>query len=443
MKRKTEKTEKFAGRVFTPPHLVEFMLDLARYVPNGSILGKHVIDNSCGDGAFLESIVRRYVEAFKRHRGSQTGVERDLERFVHGIEVDETTFSNCIQRLDATAVSLGIGNVRWDIRNADALSEKAFDGRMDWVVGNPPYVRVHNLGASTLDVKRRVFSQGGMTDLFLSFYELGFKMLSPKGLLCYVTPSSWLNSLAGTNMRAYVRMKRTLAELVDLGHYQPFEATAYVAVALFENGTTHDAVRFGTYGEEQCETFVDRVPLEEAWFEDSFRFAKRHRLQWLKSMLADSSPRRVVAKNGFATLADDVFIADAFPFDEFVIPVVKASTGQWRKAFFPYDANGKPLPRDLVFRNSAVAKWLEANKHLLLKGKPEDAYPDWHLFGRTQALLDVFSEKWAVNSCVKNPESVKIVRAPVGSGVYGGLYVLGDTSSEELRAALCGDEFFE
>ena len=41
---------------------------------------------------------------------------------------------------------------------------------MDWVVGNPPYVRVHNLGSSAMDVKRQVFSQGGMTDLYLSFY---------------------------------------------------------------------------------------------------------------------------------------------------------------------------------------------------------------------------------------------------------------------------------
>jgi len=33
------------------------------------------------------------------------------------------------------------------------------------------------------------------------FFELGLRMLSAGGRLCYITPSSWLNSLAGENMR--------------------------------------------------------------------------------------------------------------------------------------------------------------------------------------------------------------------------------------------------
>ncbi len=442
-KRKTETKEKLSGRIFTPQHLVDFMLDMAGYLPDESILEKHVIDNSCGQGAFLERIVRRYAEAHRKRNAGSKGLVTALERFVHGVELDQETHAGCIVRLEAVARDLGLESVRWDVRRGDALTEASFDGKMDWVVGNPPYVRVHNLGATAVDVKRRVFSQGGMTDLFLAFYELGFRMLSPSGRLCYVAPSSWLNSLAGTNMRNWVRKNRTLSHLVDLGHYQPFEATAYVAIALFENGTRHDSVRFATYGEDHAETFVDDVPLDEAWFGDSLRFAKRDRLTWLRNLLAADVPCAVVAKNGFATLADDVFIADSFPFDEWIIPTVKASTGKWRKAFYPYNRRGKPLPKESLFANGKVADWLEGNKEKLLKGKPESAVPDWHLYGRTQALADVWKDKWAVNSVVRDADSLKLTNAPAGSGVYGGLYILGDVPADRLLAALSGDDFYE
>lgn len=443
--KRTASREKLAGRVFTPAHLVDFMLDVADYVPDGRILGKHVIDNSCGDGAFLEAIVRRLAAAWRSVRGTggASGLVRELETFVHGIELDPGTHADCLARLGGVARELGLGAVRWDIRQGDALRETAFDGCMDWVVGNPPYVRVHNLGASAVDVKRQVFSQGGMTDLYLAFYELGFRMLSARGRLCYVTPSSWLNSLAGAHFRAFVRHRRNLVRLVDLGHYQPFEAMAYVAIALFDAAGGHRTVRFGTYGESRAETFVADVPLEEACFGDAFRFAPVDKLRWLRAIFAGTAPPRVVAKNGFATLADDVFIADAFPFRRWVIPVVKASTGQWRKAFFPYDGRGKPVPREAVFGDPDVARWLVERKAALLKGRDEAAAGDWHLFGRTQALADVARDKWAVNAVVKDAASVKLTRAPAGSGVYGGLYLLGGVPGERLRAALASDDFFE
>ena len=42
---------KHAGQVFTPNFMVEAMLDYCGY-RGELVLKKHVIDNSCGDGAF-------------------------------------------------------------------------------------------------------------------------------------------------------------------------------------------------------------------------------------------------------------------------------------------------------------------------------------------------------------------------------------------------------
>lgn len=45
------------GQVYTPKYLVNIILDIGGY-SGKKILKKHVIDNSCGNGAFLCEIVK-------------------------------------------------------------------------------------------------------------------------------------------------------------------------------------------------------------------------------------------------------------------------------------------------------------------------------------------------------------------------------------------------
>ena len=46
-------------KVFTPPDMVVYMLDKIGYTDD--LLGKKVLENSCGTGHFLQEIVRRYI----------------------------------------------------------------------------------------------------------------------------------------------------------------------------------------------------------------------------------------------------------------------------------------------------------------------------------------------------------------------------------------------
>ena len=109
------KTKKI-GQVFTPQYIVDEMLDYAEYV-GPSIIGKHIIDNSCGDGAFLKSVVARYCdESIKSGRNSDF-IKRDLENFIHGIDTDEIAYKQCIVNLNQVALGFGIENVKWDLYN--------------------------------------------------------------------------------------------------------------------------------------------------------------------------------------------------------------------------------------------------------------------------------------------------------------------------------------
>ena len=432
--------EKNLGQIFTPDYLVSEILDIAGYMSLKPITKKHVIDNSCGDGAFLKEIVRRYCIAARKIMYDDKSLKKDLETYAHGIELDVQAHRACIGNLDRVAMEFSISDVVWDVRQTNTLDVNIYDGRMDYVVGNPPYVRVHNLEGNFDRVKQYSFCSGGMTDLYLVFYEVGLSMLKDGGRLCYIAPSSWFNSLAGHNMREFVKESGWLREVVDLGHFQPFTATTYTAIALFEKSHGHDFA-YRTYAGPSKIMDMSRFTVDECYFDNAFYLGDKAAVAICREIKTGWFPEYVDVKNGFATLADDVFIADDFPFDGLVIPVIKASTGKWRKAFFPYDRNGKPLPRDEIFSIGSRSDYLLSKKLFLLKGGQEAANPYWYLYGRTQALKDVWTDKYAINTVVKDVASIKFNAVKAGEGVYSGLYILSEIPEALIREALFSEDF--
>ena len=311
------------------------------------ILRKHIIDNSCGDGAFLQEIVQRYCVAFLQQSTDLQALKQELATYIHGIELDGVAYNQCIRNLDKKVSEWGVSDVKWDILHTDALAVSKFDGKIDYVVGNPPYVRVHNLVDNYQSIKQLHFTQGGMTDMYLAFYEIGFQMLRSGGKLCYITPSSWINSVAGGQLRQYIRANKNLVKLVDLEHFQPFEATTYTMIALFEKDVAHEDFTYCTYvGDKHIILVKDCLSIKETMIGNYMYLADRQTLATLRKIFASAHTQYVQVKNGFATLADSVFIRSDFPFTEYVIPVIKASTGKWYKAFYPYNRDGKPLPKE-------------------------------------------------------------------------------------------------
>lgn len=434
---------KHSGQVFTPDFLVVSILDYAEYT-KGNIIKKHVIDNSCGDGAFLCAIVSRYCEEFIAIHGTIIGLKYELEHYIHGIELDSIAYENCLYNLNIITSEYGLESVKWDIMNTSALSVTKYNNLMDYVIGNPPYVRVHNLENDYDEVKTFTFAQDGMTDLYLVFFELGLRMLNKSGKLCYITPSSWLSSLAATNMRNYIFTYRKLVGLIDLGHYQAFEnATTYTMISLFDMRNNKNQIDYYTYSQDSKDkVFVDSFTYEQMLIGKKFYVASSIDLDFLRAIKTTPTYNYVQVKNGFATLADNVFIKNV-NFKTFTIPILKASTGKWHQGFFPYDKKGKPLPKETIFSHPEIAEYLEKNKAVLLKKHTEKQKPDWYLYGRTQALKDVYSMKYSINSIIKEVNTIKLIDVPIGSGLYSGLYILTEVPRSILESIIKSEDFIK
>ena len=420
-----------SGKVLTPKWVAEKMLQEMKYAECNDILGKHLMDNSCGDGALLSVAVHMYCEEYIRRNKAMDGLSDALSGHIHGIEIDADAVSECKAALDAEAMKYGASGVNWDIRCADALTVTEYDGKMDFVIGNPPYIRVRNLAGMYAGVRSFKFCQSGMTDIYIAFFELGIRMLSDSGVLCYVTPSAWLHSASGASLRRYIHESGILRSVMDFGHCQIFPGvTTYSMITVLDKRHHSENVIASTYSAgtahrntECCEGIfcTESVSQDDIWIDGKIYIGSADTLRSLRKILCCNRRCSAVVKNGFATLADSVFITDEH-LPSCGIDVVKASTGKWRRAFYPYDENGRRRNPEDLFRVPEVMKYLMDHRNELLKSRDPSCI-DWMYYGRTQALNDVGKWKFAVGNLVSKDGGIKITRVPPGSGVYGGLYI--------------------
>lgn len=428
------------GQVFTPTAIVKDILDVSNYVGE-NVLEKHIMENSCGNGAFLTEIIERYVNAYKEKHKTIIGVEKELKKYIHGIEIDTEIYKSCLENLEEKCKELNINKVSFDIRNTDSLQEQKYNGKMDFVVGNPPYVRVHNLNEQYKNVKQYSFCENGMTDLFIVFYEIGINMLKENGTLCYITPNSFYNSLAGNKLRNYIKEKQNMELLMDLGHYQPFKANTYTTICKMGKNAKFNECKYYKYDQEtEKPQYITNINYKDLFIDNNIVLSNNNSkyLKYLEYKV-DSKPK-VAVKNGFATLNDKVFIQNDFEFNSNTIDVIKGSTGQWKKCVYPYDENGKLIPFEKL--DSNVQKYFTSKKNELIK---EDKKIDstWYAFGRTQAINDVKYNKISINTCVKEIDSIKLNKVEKNQGIYSGLYMLTEIPFETIKKYICSEEFLE
>lgn len=421
------------GQVSTPASIVDFMLDAVGY-KGESVLNKHILDNSCGDGAFLKSIVRRYIEAAKEKNFSQPEIKKGLEIYIHGVEIDHSAYKNCLKNLNS------IFPANYDIRLGDALFIKSYNKKMDFVAGNPPYVKIHNLNGQ---IKNIISQQQlkGMVNLYLLFYFLSFQQLNANGKLIYITPS-FLKNASGKVLREKISQEKKLAHIYNFKHQQVFpDITTYPVISLFANSQASQKFNYSVvelknnHREKVNLISTTELDWKEVVIENRFIFEPQL-LAESKKIFAKKYKGYCEVKNAFATLADDIFIADKFPFASAdIIKIIKSSTGEIKECIFPYyydEENKRYLLKDFVKLDQNTKNYLLTFQSQL-KNRSIKEKDKWWQFGRSQAINDVGKNKIYVN-CLFNKEvsNVNFGSVPEGMGIYGGIYILPNGTKPKI-----------
>lgn len=157
-----------------------------------------------------------------------------LNGCIHGCDSDPVAVT--ITRLRCWMVlladsghSLCLPDLTTRLVTGDALTAAfSTDAPFDIVIGNPPYVRQERLAASLaaaglkLDkpALRRHFARttgcdpGGQADLYIYFFLRALQLLRPaSGVLCFISPNSWLNAGYGAAFQRHL-LERVRLRLV-------------------------------------------------------------------------------------------------------------------------------------------------------------------------------------------------------------------------------------
>ena len=88
---------------------------------------------------------------------------------------------------------------------------KSLTKGFDVVIGNPPYIDSENM--TNTNPRLREFIQvtytmtKGNWDIYIAFYEMGFKLLSESGVLTFITPDKWISKPFGDALRLHTTDK--------------------------------------------------------------------------------------------------------------------------------------------------------------------------------------------------------------------------------------------
>ena len=114
----------------TPEQYVNRMLDAIGYKDH--IVGKRILENSCGEGNILQAIVKRYIEDAKRTGLTQTEIKKGLECDIIAYEKDRRLVRRCRRNLNKVCREFQINDINWNIKKTDYLKNSKNEKKMDY-----------------------------------------------------------------------------------------------------------------------------------------------------------------------------------------------------------------------------------------------------------------------------------------------------------------------
>jgi hypothetical protein len=121
------------------------------------------------------------------------------------------------------------------------------------VIGNPPYLRIQELGRDVAEYcRQRYDTTTGAFDAYVPFIERGVSLIRAHGRLGFIVPSTFLKLEYGTRLRARLAERCLVEEIIDYGHAQVFEAaTNYTCIVVLEREGDDDLGYVAVHGSSE------------------------------------------------------------------------------------------------------------------------------------------------------------------------------------------------
>ncbi|MBN1654349.1 MAG: Eco57I restriction-modification methylase domain-containing protein [Deltaproteobacteria bacterium] len=324
------------GVVLTKPHVVELILDLIGYDEERELWKYRLLEPSCGHGAFITQAATRLLKSAARDDVSIGHLKNAIVAFDIDPSHVRKTKSDLVELLTDQNVSSAdaeeLANT-W-VRRDDFLLSSFNRNGFDFVIGNPPYVRIENIAdVLQAEYRSRFRSLYDRADLYVAFIEKGLQLLNPNGALSFVCSDRWTSNKYGKVLREIVTENFAVKAYIDLHQASPFESDviAYPSIFLIERSkqTSVAVYKMKDASPEECENVsksilgtpkTDRgnksLQRYTTWFrgEDPWVLNSPAHLEALRLLEEKNVPIEADGKThvsiGVATGADAVYILD-------------------------------------------------------------------------------------------------------------------------------------
>lgn len=291
----------------------------------------------------------------------------------------------------------------------DFLGEEMVDaGRFDFIVGNPPYVPIEELGELEKQRYRARFSTAvDRFDLYLLFFERAIELLANDGVLSFVTPEKFEYVATAAPLRRLLTTDDVFVEEIE-----HLDEDAFDDLVTFPCITT--VRRTGNQQETDVtlrdgSTHTARLPTEGSWA-PAIRNADLTELE-TGATLDDITVR---ISPGLATGADAVFAMKRTDVPEYLEEKwirrtvsgrqLRANDGPYTDTIFvcPYlDDGSLPEQDDL----GSFGRWAEQHRERLEnRSCVEKGGKPWYAWHETPPMTDLLREKIVFKDIAKEPK---------------------------------------
>jgi hypothetical protein len=234
------------GVVYTKKWVAELLLQLAGYTSDHNLVDAVAVEPAAGAGAFLGPMIERLVCSCSQLGRSLTECHNSLIAY----ELDESTAERTRSFAIKLLVQLGTDpqtaqqlSKSW-IRSGDYLLE-ARKIRADYVVGNPPYIRLEDIPPEVASLYRQTYlTMRGRADLYVAFFEAGLQQLNPNGACAFICADRWMRNQYGAELRDLVTSSYAVEAVVEMHNADAFqvEVDAYPAIVVLRRKSQNTAL---------------------------------------------------------------------------------------------------------------------------------------------------------------------------------------------------------
>lgn len=229
------------GVIYTKRWVVDLLLDLAGYTSDKNLVDAKAIEPSAGQGAFLGPMIERLIDSCVRLGRPLKDCSASLIAFELSIESADQARALCEDVLQKKGIKPLLAKrlaAGWIIAS-DYLFESTHLNA-DYVIGNPPYVRMEDIPEETADLYRQIYpTMRGRADLYVGFYEAALRQLKESGVCAFICADRWMRNQYGAELRRLVTSAFSVEVIIEMHHADAFhdEVDAYPAITIIRRQT--------------------------------------------------------------------------------------------------------------------------------------------------------------------------------------------------------------